>query len=74
MIFILIPSSLKEYNTSIFKILKMEETCSSETLVCTFQTTQCHNLEDHNMNLYWYGNLKSHIGNLFQMLSRLADK
>jgi hypothetical protein len=72
--FILIASSLKEYNTSIFKVLKMEETCSSETLVCTLKIIQWHNLEDHNMNLYFYGNLKSHISNLLQMLSGVADK
>jgi hypothetical protein len=30
-------------------------------LIPTYQTTRCHNPEDHNMNLYHHENLKSHL-------------
>jgi hypothetical protein len=36
--------------------LKMEAICSSKMLVMTYHTMQCHNLEDHNINLYCHGN------------------
>jgi hypothetical protein len=36
--------------------LKMEAICSSKMLVMTYHTMQCHNLEDHNINLYHNGN------------------
>jgi hypothetical protein len=37
-------------------ILKMEAICSFETLVTTYKTTQHHNPEDHNQDLYHYFN------------------
>jgi hypothetical protein len=43
----------KDYIASIFKVgakyLKMEVECSSQMLVPTYQTTWCHNPEDHNV-------------------------
>jgi hypothetical protein len=39
--------------------LKTEAAGSFETLVSTYQTTQCHNLEDHKLNLNCHGNLIS---------------
>lgn len=36
--------------------MKIEATCSSKMLVMTYYTMQCHNLEDHNINLYRHGN------------------
>lgn len=36
--------------------LKMEAICSSKMLVMTYNIMQCHNLEDHDINLYRHGN------------------
>jgi hypothetical protein len=35
-------------------ILKMEAVCYFEMLVTNYQTTRCHNTEDHNMNLLMF--------------------
>jgi hypothetical protein len=37
--------------------LKMEDLCSSETLVTDYQTVWNHNIEYHNMELHRYENL-----------------
>jgi hypothetical protein len=36
----------------------MEEVCSSETLVLTYQTTRYHTPEDHNINFHFWENIK----------------
>jgi hypothetical protein len=38
--------------SQITSTLKMEAVCSSETLVPIYQTSWCHNSDDHNMNLH----------------------
>jgi hypothetical protein len=39
---------------------------SSETLVTTYKTTWCHNLEDNYQHLYYYENLKYVFLNVFK--------
>jgi hypothetical protein len=38
--------------------LKTEAICSSEKLVSTYQTTGCHDLQDHSMNLHRHEDLR----------------
>jgi hypothetical protein len=38
----------------------MEAVCSSETFVSSYQTTRCHNPEEHNTQLYLREDLRSH--------------
>jgi hypothetical protein len=41
--------------------LKKEAIRSSQMLVTTYKTTQCHNPEDHNLNSHHCENLKYHV-------------
>lgn len=52
------------YNTASFRYknstLKMEAVCASETMVSTYQTARCRELEEYNMNFRLLGRLKYH--------------
>jgi hypothetical protein len=48
---------MEESATSSSLILKMEVGSSSERLVTNYNTTQCHNLEDHSLNIHRHDNI-----------------
>jgi len=51
-------------NTASFRYknstLKMEAVCTSETMVSTYQTARCRELEQYDMNFHLLGRLKYH--------------
>ena len=51
-------------NTAFFgyknSTVKMEAVCASETMVSTYQTVRCRELEEYNMNCHLLGRLKYH--------------
>jgi hypothetical protein len=63
----------RETYFSIFRAeVNIEEICSSETFLTTYQTTLCRNSEDRNMNFHHRENLISHITFWFVSVDSLA--
>jgi hypothetical protein len=60
-----------EYSATIYR--KIKTVCSSKMMAPTYQTTQCHNTKDYNINLHCHENVKADFFLTIPVISRSRD-